>query len=1188
MNHLEKIVFIQSAGINYGEFDLNGNVHFSGGNGTGKSLLINGISLLILGKSGVSHSLMNPLFPTQDSMITGQWQNAGRKFTVCAFISPSGKLRFLFVSGEYESEIFSQDYIPRTHAEILNQIQKRKLDHLITDPDTDDYLSILWGFAPSADQPLVKKFSIGKNFPPRLYHAYIPGHSRKPDFEWSFIRALHRFTLAETLPDLPAIRDMLQRFSSAFADIHTYEYEKSRIAKILSHAKEIADYESRIKELFSALNGQYHHVLLKKNEAEKQHTNYLRQREVSVQQLELLTQTHQQTFTKLQLFRDKTFAELQLAREKFSFYHNHSQSHLLSELPFLPAKKRELNNSIREWENITGKSPSPQINMDALALEEKQFLQDLDLQKRDLQQTSLNAILDFSTQKIRQKESLIQHYRTKILILDQQISECHQKMISIHDRISEMKSQGKKSSKGNSLHLEIRKLEEKQLQLTGEAEAIKGNLEMLRLKKVYEIEAEEKLLQQNLLHTENGGSDLRTQLKTIESQIKNRQGTLYQWLEKNYPDWRKTFGKVMKEEVLFHPFLSPEIERLNDLVFGVKMDLSDLNFELKSVKDLEKEKSIVEKAIENQEKETLTLRSDSEKRLIAIEKKYQQKFRQAEKDQKKNQYEWDLNSSRLRQLRQQQDGFIHEADRDTEAMSIHLLYEVEEIKKQIRQLENEKAEAHSQWDTAFSDIEKEAEIHHKDCQSALSQSMKTLETLEQETLQSFTVRRKALKSETKPSKADTKSVKDLKNQIAELETKIEQLEMAESLFWRYRMDNLDYLTRIPLLEDQLKTADLKILDFSALAEKETRQKNEELARLQNAISEIESTIREAEDQIRAFENFRQSPVYQSEYRESDKEEMSEEKIPVIIRRIVEADYARDREEESLKREIHTFTTCFSRENIAGFPNQFDELSDYYRFVKQIQHFQESDQIDILRDQVGSKFARLIHQLAEIAGSWEKRYKSLEESINSLNRILSTLPQVAVMPKITLAISPGRHPLMGVFAKISAFSIQHSHQLGELSLFNQSENAVANREAIHLLESLNQLLRDYPRNEIADCDFAEISIQSLNNPGQIFSPGQNYYVQQVLRIALLSMAVRLTAESDNRFHLMIDQAEMFDEESIFSLSAFARQEGINLITAAPEVPGGVSYQQVYLLGLSQPLTMFFSLNSNKAFSNGPRL
>ncbi|MEZ4771682.1 MAG: ATP-binding protein [Bacteroidia bacterium] len=1189
MNHFEKIIFIRSAGIHYADFDLRGNVHFSGGNGSGKSMLINGISLLVLGKSGISTAIISQLFPSRDSMIVGQWQNTRRAFTVCAFISDSGKLQFLFVSGEYESEIFSSEHIPRTHAEILEQIQKRKLDHIITEPDTEDYPAILWGFARSADQPLVKKFSIGREETRRFYHAYIPGHFRKPDFESTFIRALHRYSLADRLPDLPTIRDTLQRFSLGFSDIHAYEHEKHRIPRILAHAKEIADYESRLKALFSQLKAQHNTIIGQKNEAGSKKEKLLQQLDFTRQQLEELRKTRQEESEKLQLSRDKTFAELQLAQGKFAFYHNHPQAHLLPDLYFLPAKKRELSNSIRELENITGANPKHEASMENLVWEEKQFAQDLKLQQGTLHQNNQRFILEFSAQKLHQKENLIRQFKTKTENLDQQISAYNQKFTSLHTQIRELKSQGKETAKINHLHSEIRRLEEKQLQLTAEGEMIKGGLEILRLKKLYETETEEKLLKESLLLAETTAADLQAQLKQIESQIKNRQGTLYQWLEKNYPDWKKNFGKVLREEVLFHPFLSPEIERLNDLLFGVKMDLSDLTFDIKSVKDMEREKSALEKTIGKHEKETLSIRTESEKRLIGIEKKYQQKFRQAEKDQKKNQYELDLNSSRLRQLRQQQEGSGHEAEKEAEVQAIHLMYEAEEIKKHIHILEGEKDAAFHHLNQSLSAIDREIEKHNAEYEDKLQQTLKALEAVEKETINSFSVRKKALKSGTKPSKADTKPVAALKSIITDLETKIEQLELAENLFWRYRIDTFDYLNRIPLLEDQVKTLDLKINGFSVSTDKEIQLKKEELTRLQYEISANDAHIGEIEDQLRAFENFRQSPVYKTVHSDSVEQEIIQnEKIPVIIRRIREADYAREREEESLKREIHIFVTCFSKENLAGFPVQFDELQDYYRFVGQLQHFYESEQIDILRDQLGAKFARMIHQLAEVAGSLEKRYKSLEENIQAMNRLLSTLPALPSVEKIILTIRPGNHPLLETFAKINAFALRYPHQLGELSLFNQSENAAANREAIHLLESLNQRLRDYPWEEIADYDFAEIAIKTASGNARFFSPGQNYFLQQILRISLLRQTVGTSAEVVQRLHLMIDQAEMLDEKSIRILSEYSNQGGIDLITAAPEVPGAVDYQRVYLLGLNQPLTMFFSLNNNKAFSNGPRL
>ncbi|MDX2248798.1 MAG: ATP-binding protein [Bacteroidia bacterium] len=1185
MNHLKKIVFINSAGFEYAHFDLLGNVHFSGKNGTGKSLVLQGINLLFQGKFLSSGTLFNRLFPHNDSLIIGQWQNTERAFTVCVFAA-SGKLQFLFVSGEYEKEIYCEGNTPRTQPEIQEQIRKRKLDHLLAEQESGEYLSILWGVALSTDHPVVKKFSLAKDTCDPI--TFLPGLGGKVDFESTFFQSFFRHSLAEGFPQLQPAREILKRFSTAFSDIHAYEHEKHRISRILAFSQEIADYESRLQELFADLFFQKDQLNNQKNEAENEKSRLLFQAEIIQTELKDLERSYKEQEEGLRLLRDKTFAELQIAHEKNSFYRGHPQAKLLDELPFLPAKKRELLNSRRELEILhypeKKDSNSESENQEQ---EKKQFAFDIELQRFLLRQGTYDSILNFSSRKLKEKQTLIRTSREISENLENRIRELNQKFFDLHSRIREIKSQGKETNKIQNLHTEIRTLEEKQVLLASESEMIKSSYEVLRLKKIHETETEEKSLKENLQQAENSLQTLQIQIKNIESQIKNRQGTLYHWLEKNYPDWKNTFGKVLKEEVLFHPFLSPEIGRLNDLLFGVKMDLSDLEFTLKSARDLEREKAILEKSAEKQEKEILLIRTDIEKRLSAIEKKYQTKFRQVEKDQKKNQYELELNASKLRQLRQRQDGISHEADKEAHGLSIHLLYEAEELKKQIHSLETERQGIYVNLEITLSQIDQEIEKHTLENNESLSLSLRDLEIREEETYKSLIDRKKLLENETKPSKGENKAVATLKKLIAGQEAKIEQLELAEKTFWRYRTDKNDYLDRIPELEDQVKTYDQKIHSSVLQREKEIHLKKTAFEQLKNAISLLEKNLWEIEEQNRAFENFRLSPIFKTSSFQVSEPRRESESISILIRRIREADYARERAEESLKREIHTFVTCFSHDNLAGFPLTFNSPSDYTRFATQLQHFYENDLIEPLRDQLGAKFAKLIHQLADISNLFEKRLKLLEENVKNLNRILSTLPELATWGKIILRLTPGRHPVMGVFSKIREFAGKFSHQLGELSLFNQTENANANREAIQLLETLNRILRDYPGEEIADCDFAEIDIVPDKTKRDMFSPGQKYLLENILRIAFLRLTAGQFTPGSRRFHLLIDHAEVLDGDAIQQLAAFAHQENIDLITAAPEVPEDINYQRVYLLGVAQPLTMFFSLNNSKVFSNGPK-
>ncbi|MDX1906732.1 MAG: hypothetical protein SF053_06830 [Bacteroidia bacterium] len=146
-------------------------------------------------------------------------------------------------------------------------------------------------------------------------------------------------------------------------------------------------------------------------------------------------------------------------------------------------------------------------------------------------------------------------------------------------------------------------------------------------------EAEEKLArEQVMMQAEHEEKKLREQIEQLSRQVeetdrrlKNAQQALARWLDDKYPDWQETIGKVVRPEVLEHPYLSPQIDRLNDLLFGVRLDLSELEVEIQTPAWLLQSKKELETSLTTARQALAQAQAGREKQLTALDRKFRQR-----------------------------------------------------------------------------------------------------------------------------------------------------------------------------------------------------------------------------------------------------------------------------------------------------------------------------------------------------------------------------------------------------------------------------------------------------------------------------------------------------------------------------------------------------------------------------------
>jgi hypothetical protein len=188
------------------------------------------------------------------------------------------------------------------------------------------------------------------------------------------------------------------------------------------------------------------------------------------------------------------------------------------------------------------------------------------------------------------------------------------------------------------------------------------------------------------------------QQKELQNQKAQFRQSLMAWLEANYPDWQDSFGKILREDVLHSSYLSPRIDRLNELIFGVQLDLSELEIPAQLVQDFGQNEKKLAEALTKLTRDWVGEEQNRKRQIQHTEKRWRQKIRENQREQQKLQYEIDQAQSRIRKLKNQ----IQQYGQKHAQNPVRWQYELDELYRAVNLFNREesdlRASLHEKWE----------------------------------------------------------------------------------------------------------------------------------------------------------------------------------------------------------------------------------------------------------------------------------------------------------------------------------------------------------------------------------------------------------------------------------------------------------------------------------------------------------
>lgn len=640
MKYLNKIIFINSANIPYAEISVDGNVHFTGTQGVGKSTVLRALLFFYnadkhrLGIQQGQKSFDEFYFRQSNSHILYEVMRDNGAYTILVS-RYQGRASWRFIDAPYQRGwlIGDDNQVLSDWVKIRERIDKNvavsaRVDSGVMFKDiifgnTRDHKYTRYALTQSAHY---------QNIPRSIQNVFL---NTKLDADFVKNTIIQSMADEELPIDLQTYRRLVIDFEREYDEIDCWFRQtrdgnypvRQQALKIAEQGRKIVALDQQLLDLWRMLN----HAVAE-----------------SEQQIPLL---------EAEVAEVKTGIEKERNREKeLTAEYDKEKDSLNQELGGKKSKLGEIAYARKEFEtmgieailelaaredSIKQEASNQQMLLDDLLKTHMSIEEKYNIARGKLENAQ-QAFENAQKEAFFQKQTLLQVERKRLeeertkgrnQIMDAFSSWRHDSderiqmlMAEQHRRDSALKE----LRQWHPMADEIRQVKEQLLQLEIDGKEIAAQLVAVksRIAQVTtEYEMKEAELKQAFQREQErlveNREQCRAQMEKVNDLLAHLDGSLYQWLGENVEGWEETIGKVVDEErILYAQGLDPERSAASDNLFGIKLNLDGIDVVHRTPDDYRAEKRDLEERLQQINRSLTQLPVTLQEEILKLSKKY--------------------------------------------------------------------------------------------------------------------------------------------------------------------------------------------------------------------------------------------------------------------------------------------------------------------------------------------------------------------------------------------------------------------------------------------------------------------------------------------------------------------------------------------------------------------------------------
>lgn len=1198
MRALRKIIFVNSAHIRYAEVRLDGNVHFIGTQGVGKSTLLRAILFfynadkLHLGIPKEMKTYDEFYLPHANSYIVYEVEHEHGPFCVLTFRS-SGRACFRFVDAAYRKEWLVDD-----NGEVTaeSKVIRERLGGVSMSKIIDryeQYRDILYGNRQAVGKEFARfqlmESNRYQNIPRSIQNVFLNSRLDANFIKDIIIRSMSE---EEANIDLGYYRRQVADFGQEYKDISCwYKLNQKGESVVRTQAENVVNayrYLLFMKQQIAELCGELKYAvrvskerlplvvkkideIIEEENRQKRLINEIQQKYDS----EKTSLNQQQGVVNEDLKRLKERRELYAAQKIEDLLKRYEQEQVLKIK--LEESKARLTELTARFNDVTGK-------FKALCQGVKNGLENYRLSQNNrifsLGQEKQKAEERMFNEHTEQRKNIEAAFAEKLTVAYNAIDLLKSEKAELEKEMLKLKFSQPYKEETDALNKEANSLAFREKELNGliaTTEAKINQLQTVYDKQEAEITADCK----NKIDAKQQEMDeVAAKIAEIDGLLNRTKGSLYEWLEENKRDWEQNIGKVVNEEsVLYQTGLHPQKDDGTSL-FGVKLDLIDLPLSVRKPTQLKEERDELELKLRSLQTDKKALTEQQEKLINELKRRVAPKMRELREQKSYHETELRVIPQKQKALKLKQEDYAAKAQQEKEERAKLLNTRLQEVALRrtaadtnLDKIQAEKQKQLTAEDKRYQKAKDETIRQHEQRVAEIKADIKQQEKKAEEQL---LLLQQQEDEELRGRGADTRMVDECKNLIKATEDELKFIDDHRRIVFDFQRDRENLFNR----EDEFKAKKKLINDkLQQLNEKYNQRKqkhNEALASLGKELAERKDEKRLIDENLQKAENFAHDeklcPPMLAEANERQTLRTPGQAVEELTGIIV----SRQKSYDKLKGAVNLFKGNFTTKNTFNFRMELTLDDDYLDFANNLEDFLTYNKIEEFRRRTSERYVDILARVSKEMGDLTKHESDVDKVIHDINNDFRERNFAGVIKLIALQPVPSADKMVLLMKRIKEFNDDNLYAMGELNLFSTANRDEVNEKAVGYLLDFMKSLVDNPQRQLltlSDLFLLQFRIVENDNDtgwvdklSHVGSEGTDTLVKAMINIMLINVFKGKVSRKfgDFRIHCMMDEIGKLHPQNVKGILDFANARNILLINSSPTTYNVSDYRYTYLL------------------------
>ena len=701
-----------------------------------------------------------------------------------------------------------------------------------------------------------------------------------------------------------------------------------------------------------------------------------------------------------------------------------------------------------------------------------------------------------------------------------------------------------------------------------------------------EYEMKEAELKQNSRrdqeHIEGIRNQCREQITKIDDLLSHFDGSLYQWLIKNAEGWEDTIGKVVDEkQILYAQGLEPQLVAASDNLFGVKLNLDNIDAVHRTPDEYRMEKNNLVEQLKGINQQLTLLPVALQEEISKLRKKYNNMLNPLRQEATLLKVEEEQIPIKRQNLQNQQ----HKLEMEEQ----ELIAQEQEIRQRVfndallkvdaEKDIREKKEAKNNKELKDLDLafNKSSKLFDEELRVFKESQAAELVAQNQEFAAQMTQLDEQQKAELVGKGIDVNLVEQYRKAIEDLNKLLQQIKEESHIVISYHEAENKLFAKEPEIKKSIEDIGQKLM----MLRQRYEDKRARIEKKRRELKEHQEVVLKDLNHKRNGLNLYQQMVENEHlvpdaFLTDDKTFETHQDCQQLISQLRGTVNQKRETMDKLKDNIVNFNRNFKPQNAFHFNTMPVTDNDYLQIAVDLQDFMDNNKIEDFRRRTSEHYKDILGRISTEIGALMKRRSDVDGVILDINHDFVEKNFAGVIKSIELRANESSDKLMQLLMSIHAYTVENALSIGELNLFSSDNRDEVNRKVVDYLKSLSHQLQNEPNRpmvslgdafrlqfRVKENDNDTNWVERINNVG---SDGTDILVKAMVNIMLINVFKKKVAKKSGDFivHCMMDEIGRLHPNNIKGILQFANSRNIYLINSSPTSYNPYDYKYTYLL------------------------